>query len=167
MSGSLRSRSAGSWELKFEAPADAAGKRKTVYRTFKGTKREAQAKLVELQSEAARGGLIDHSKESLGGFLIRWDRDWAAINVSPKTRERWAQLAPIAPGSRPRADLGADPAKPGDGSPPASPPRHGDRNSKRSGDRRQFAPSGSGRQRSRRCLRTAQARRECRAVDRG
>jgi integrase len=58
----------------------------------KGSKREAQAKLVELQSEAARGGLVDHSRETLGEFLIRWDRDWVAINVSPKTRERWNQL---------------------------------------------------------------------------
>jgi integrase len=92
MSGSLRQRSKGSWEIKFEAPADATGRRKTIFRTVKGSKREAQAKLVELQSEAARGGLVDHSRETLGEFLIRWDRDWVAINVSPKTRERWNQL---------------------------------------------------------------------------
>ncbi len=92
MSGSLRQRSAGSWELKFEAPADATGRRKTVYRTVKGTKRQAEARLVELQSEAARGGLVDHSRETLGEFLTRWDRDWVAINTSPKTRERWNQL---------------------------------------------------------------------------
>jgi len=60
--------------------------------TFRGTKREAQARLVELQSEAARGTLVDYRKETLGQFLERWDGDWAAINVSPKTRERWNQL---------------------------------------------------------------------------
>ena len=92
MSGSLRQRSPGSWELKFESAANAAGTRKTVYRTVKGTKRQAQAMLVELLGAAAKGGLIDPSKETLGGFLVQWDRDWAAINVSPKTRERWAQL---------------------------------------------------------------------------
>ena len=81
MSGSLRqrSKSGDAWELKFEAPADpATGERKTVHRTFRGTKRQAQARLVELQSEAARGGLVDHSRETLGEFLIRWDRDWVA-----------------------------------------------------------------------------------------
>jgi integrase len=92
MSGSLRQRSPGSWELKFEAAANAAGERKTVFRTVRGTKREAQARLVELLGEAARGGIVDYSKETLGQFLTRWDRDWATLNVSPKTRERWAQL---------------------------------------------------------------------------
>ena len=93
MSGSLRQRSPGSWELKFEAGVDPpTSERKTVYRTFRGTKRQAQARLVELQSEAARGTLVDYRKETLGEFLERWDRAWASINVSPKTRERWNQL---------------------------------------------------------------------------
>ena len=92
MSGSLRQRSKGSWEIKFEAPADATGARKTIFRTIKGSKRQAEARLVELQSEAARGGLVDYSKETLGEFLLRWLRDWAAHNASPKTRERWVQL---------------------------------------------------------------------------
>jgi len=96
MSGSIRQRgkSKDAWELKFEAGTDpATGARKTVYRSFRGTKREAQAKLLALQSEAAHGGLVDYSKETVGQFLIRWDRDWTAHNVSPKTRERWRQLA--------------------------------------------------------------------------
>ena len=93
MSGSLRQRSPGSWELKLEAPADATGKRKTIFCTVRGSKREAQARLVELLGESARGELVDHSKETLGQFLFRWDRDWVTINVSPKTRERWTQLA--------------------------------------------------------------------------
>ena len=96
MSGSIRRRgkSGDAWELRFEAPADpATGARKRVHRSFRGTKKQAQARLIELQSEAARGGLVDHSKETLGEFLIRWDRDWVAHNVSPKTRERWSQLA--------------------------------------------------------------------------
>jgi integrase len=93
MSGSLRQRSPGTWELKFESGADpATGKRKTVYRTFRGTKRQAEARLVELQSEAARGALVDFSRETVGGFLARWDRDWAANNASGKTRWRWRQL---------------------------------------------------------------------------
>ena len=57
-----------------------------------GYEAAGQAKLIELQGEAARGGLVDHSKETLGEFLARWDRDWVAINTSPKTRERWNQL---------------------------------------------------------------------------
>jgi integrase len=93
MSGSLRQRSPGTWELKFESGADpATGKRKTVTRTVRGTKREAQARLVELLGEAARGTLVDRNRETLGEFLARWDRDWAAHNASGKTRWRWRQL---------------------------------------------------------------------------
>jgi Phage integrase, N-terminal SAM-like domain len=93
MSGHIRRRSANSWELKFDAGVDpATGQRATKYRSFKGTKRAAQAKLVELLNEAACGTLVDHSKETLSAFLTRWARDWAAHNASPKTRERWGQL---------------------------------------------------------------------------
>jgi integrase len=93
-SGHIRRQSANSWEIKFEVGIDpVTGRRKTAYRTFRGTKREAQAELVRLLGEAARGALIDHSKENLSAFLIRWDRDWAANNVSAKTRERWRELA--------------------------------------------------------------------------
>jgi integrase len=93
VSGSIRSQGKGSWELKFEAGADpATGKRKTIYRTVRGTKRQAEAKLIELLNQAADGTLVDRRKETLAQYLIRWDRDWVAINVSPKTRERWNQL---------------------------------------------------------------------------
>ena len=93
MSGHVRRRSPGSWEIKFESGVDpATGKRKTAYRSFRGTKRQAGARLVELLNEAACGTLIDYSRETLGAFLTRWLRDWATHHASPKTRERWGQL---------------------------------------------------------------------------
>jgi integrase len=93
MTGHIRRRSERSWELKFDNGIDPlTGKRKIKYYSVKGTKREAQAKLVELLNDAARGTLLDHSKETVGAFLARWDRDWVTNNVSPKTAERWQQL---------------------------------------------------------------------------
>jgi integrase len=93
MSGSIRQRSPGSWEVKLEAGVDpATGRRRTIFRTVRGTKREAQARLVTLLNEAAGGGLVDYSKETVAGFLNRWLRDWAAHHASPKTRSRWGQL---------------------------------------------------------------------------
>ena len=90
MSGHVRRRSPGSWEIKFESGVDpATGKRKTAYRSFRGTKRQAEARLVEPLNEAACGTLIDYSRETLGAFLTRWLRDWATHHASPKTRERW------------------------------------------------------------------------------
>src|SRR5262249_9512395 len=83
-----------SWELKFDLGVNpTTGKRETRYVSVKGTKREAQAKLTELMSEAARGVLVDPTKETLGAFLDRWDRDWAVSNVEGKTLERYRELA--------------------------------------------------------------------------
>jgi integrase len=96
VSGHIRRRSSNSFELKFEGGVDpATGRRLIKYRTFKGTKREAQAELIRLLGEASRGGLVDFSKETLGEFLVRWDRDWCAHNISAKTRERYRQMITI------------------------------------------------------------------------
>jgi integrase len=93
MTGHIRRRGAASWELKFDVGRDqATGKREIRYQSFKGSKREAQAKLTELLTDAARGTLVDASKETLGAFADRWDRDWATHNVSPKTVERYRQF---------------------------------------------------------------------------
>jgi hypothetical protein len=48
MSGHSRRRGKQSWELKFDAGRDAAGKRIVRYHSFRGTKREAVVKLAEL-----------------------------------------------------------------------------------------------------------------------
>src|SRR5215469_11649555 len=64
----------------------------TKYQSFKGTKREAQIELVRLMDAVRRGDYIDPSKVTVAEFLDRWEKDWAANNVSPKTRERFAQL---------------------------------------------------------------------------
>jgi hypothetical protein len=78
-----------SWELKFDTGVDAlTGKRLTKYHSFKGsTKREAQAEFA-----TRRADYVDPSKATLGEFLDRWERDWASINVSPKTLERYREL---------------------------------------------------------------------------
>ena len=90
MTGHIRRRGERSWELKFDVGRDpSTGKRQIRYRSFKGTKREAQAELTRLTAEALRGTYIDATSETVGGFLDRWDRDWASIHVSPKTAERY------------------------------------------------------------------------------
>jgi integrase len=90
MSGHIRRRGERSWELKFDLGRDpATGKRQSRYHSFKGTKREAQAELTRLSAEAIQGTYVDPTSETVWGFLDRWDRDWAATNVSPKTLERY------------------------------------------------------------------------------
>jgi integrase len=103
MSGHIRRRGKASWGLKFDVPG-ANGARETRYASVKGTKREAAARLTELLSAAARGTMLDPSKESLGQFMDRWD-SWASTNLAGKTLERYRGL--IAHQIKPQ--LGATP----------------------------------------------------------
>lgn len=93
MTGHIRRRGEHSWELKFEVGADpATGKRKIRYVSFKGTKRAAQEKLIELLAAEQNGQGIDPSRVTVAEFLERWERDWAGVNLSPKTVERYSEL---------------------------------------------------------------------------
>ena len=93
MSGHIRRRGERSWELKFDLGIDLlTGKRLTKYRAFKGTKQEAKAELIRLLDLGRRGDYLDPSKTTLGEFLDRWERDWAAINVGGKTLDRYKEM---------------------------------------------------------------------------
>jgi integrase len=90
--GHIRPRGSGTWELKFDLGRDGLGKRQSRYVSFKGTKREAQAELTWLLAAQAKGEFIDPSKVTAAEFFDRWQRDWAALNVSRKTLERYSDL---------------------------------------------------------------------------
>jgi integrase len=93
MTGHIRRRGKQSWQIKFELDADAlTGKRRIRFVTFRGTKREAEIELARLVSQNAAGEGVDPSKTTVAEFLERWDRDWASMNVSPKTLERYRQI---------------------------------------------------------------------------
>jgi integrase len=92
MTGHVRRRGTRSWELKFDVGVDAAGRRKTRYASFKGTKRDAEIELAKLIAAASKGEQVDPSKITVSEFLGRWERDWATANVGPKTLERYSEL---------------------------------------------------------------------------
>jgi integrase len=92
MRGHIRRRGKNSFELKYDAGPDATGKRRIRYVNFKGDKRAAQLELARLIAEHAAGASIDPLKITVGDFLNRWDRDFASVNLTPKTRERHLQL---------------------------------------------------------------------------
>lgn len=93
MTGHVRRRGKNSWELKFDMGVDPLTRRRRIrYASFKGTKREAKIELARLISQNAAGDGVDPSKETVAEFLQRWDRDWASMNVSPKTLERYRQI---------------------------------------------------------------------------
>jgi integrase len=92
MTGSIIRRGERSWRLKFDVGADNAGKRKTRYVTFRGTKAEAQRELVRLLAAEQSGQGVDPTRETVAEFLTRWLRDWSAVNMSPKTHERFGEI---------------------------------------------------------------------------
>jgi integrase len=91
--GHIRRRGRNSWEIKIELGTDTrTGKRQTRYHSCKGSRKDAQAELTRLLSTMDKGGYVEPSRLSVTDFLARWDRDWASMNVSPKTLERYRQL---------------------------------------------------------------------------
>jgi hypothetical protein len=90
--GHIRQRGARSWELKFDSETD-TGKRKTNYHSFKGGKREAQARLAELIASAGRGDYVPPTKITIGEYVrMRIDQWEAAGNLTARTTQRYRQL---------------------------------------------------------------------------
>jgi len=93
MKGHIRRRGTRSWELKFDLGTDPlTGRRRIRYHSFKGTKRDAETELARLTTAAVDGNYVDPSKLTLGEYLDRWERDWAAVNVSPRSREGYSAI---------------------------------------------------------------------------
>lgn len=94
MRGHIRRRGVASWELKFDAGRDDAGRRKVRYTSVKGTRKQAQAKLTELLAALGNGSLVEPSKLTVAAFVSgRIDQWEAAGDISARTAQRYRQLA--------------------------------------------------------------------------
>jgi integrase len=94
MTGHIRRRGERSWELKFDDGRDpATGKRVVRYHSFKGTKREAERKLVELLKARNDDAFVRPTRltvaEHIRARVAQWE---AASDISPKTAERYREL---------------------------------------------------------------------------
>lgn len=93
MRGHIRKRGANSWELKFDAGRDDAGRRNLRYVTVKGTRQQAQAKLAELLAALGAGNLVEPSKVTVAAFVRSRINQWeAAGDISARTAQRYHQL---------------------------------------------------------------------------
>jgi integrase len=93
MKGSMRRRGERSWELKFDIGADAQGGRKIAYRSFKGTRAEAEAKLTEYVHQLGKGEYVAPSKETLTTFMVARIAAWVASQkIGAKTAERYREI---------------------------------------------------------------------------
>ena len=92
MRGHIKQRSKGSWSIVLELGRDpSTGKRRQQWVTVRGTKKEAEKKLAELQHQMDTGSIIKPSKDTVGAFLQRWLTDDMSTQVRPKTFEGYQQ----------------------------------------------------------------------------
>ena len=94
MRGHLEQRTKGSWTIWIELPRDpATGKRRQQTVTVRATKKDAERRLAELQHQVNTGGFVQPTKLTVGEFLKRWLRDFAAVNVRPGTLDGYRERA--------------------------------------------------------------------------
>jgi integrase len=91
MRGHIRRRGDGdSWELKIHLGYAANGRRLTRYESVRGTRRQAEQRLVELLAAAHDGSLTQPSKTTVAQYLRQWLEN--VHGLSGRTKERYAQL---------------------------------------------------------------------------
>jgi integrase len=92
MSGNITKRGKTSWRIKIELPRHPlTGKRRPLFVTVRGTKKQAEAKLADLLSDANKRRLVEPSKTTVS----EWIETWIALRtdkVNARTIERYAQL---------------------------------------------------------------------------
>src|SRR5262249_33273581 len=89
--GNITRRGPDTWRLRWEAEGSTDAKRITLSETVRGTKRDAQERLTQLLTERDAGMSTAPRKLTVAQHVRSWlDSD---RNLSPKTRERYCQLA--------------------------------------------------------------------------
>lgn len=92
MPGFIRRRGKHSWQVAVSAGFDPrTGRRVRVWRTVKGTRKEAERLLARLLHEAAQGALVDPGRCTVEEWLRAW-LDLKRPTVSVKTFERYEEV---------------------------------------------------------------------------
>lgn len=93
MPGHLEKRSRDTWTIVIDVGRDpSSGKRKRIYRAFRGTKKAAEIEMARLLTELEQGLFVEPVKLTLGEYLKKWLNDYAKISVAPKTFLRYQEI---------------------------------------------------------------------------
>lgn len=93
MRGHLKQRSKGSWTIWLELERDpVTNKRRQKTLTVRGTKKQAEAKLAELEHELNTGTYVSPSKISVTDFLHQWLETYVSSNCRRSTYERYKSV---------------------------------------------------------------------------
>jgi integrase len=92
VSGHVRQRSPGSWELRYSLGTDAAtGKRKTATATIRGTRKDAERELRRLLRAVDTGEHVDPNRLTVRDWLGTW-LGVIREEIAPKTLERYSEI---------------------------------------------------------------------------
>ncbi len=81
-----------SWQIIIEADIDPlTGKRNRIYKTVKGTKKQAEKVMVQMLSEMNQGIFIHESTKTLEQFLLEWLDTYIKPTKSPTTTKRYVE----------------------------------------------------------------------------
>lgn len=93
MKGNITKRGRDSYRIKFDLAPGPAGQRRSRYVSFRGTKKEAEAKRIELLAAVGKGTFVEPSKltviEHVRARLKQWK---SAGEIGDKTHERYGEL---------------------------------------------------------------------------
>jgi hypothetical protein len=93
MPGYIRKQGKHPWEVSVRAGRDpVTGRYVRIYRTVRGTRKDAERELSRLLYQVNHGALVDPGRTTLGEWLDRWLHDIAKHNVAPKTSERYEEI---------------------------------------------------------------------------
>ena len=82
--GSIKQRSPGTYQIRYEAPPDGSGDRRQISETIRGTKREADALLRQRLAAVDTGSFIERNRLTVGQYIQKW-LDTITNSVSPRT----------------------------------------------------------------------------------
>lgn len=92
MRGYLRQRAPGTWSFTVPAGYDpVTGKARQRYKTFRGSKREAEREMARFVSEVDTGQAVDAGRIRSAAYLETWTAH-VRTRVRPRTTERYVQI---------------------------------------------------------------------------
>jgi integrase len=90
---SIRQRSKGTYEIRFDLPTGPDGRRRQKSITFRGTKREAEREAARLVNESSTGTFAHANRVTVKQFLEEWLKTAASLRVSAKTLQGYEEKA--------------------------------------------------------------------------
>ena len=84
--GSIRQRSPGSWQIRYDAPPGGTSRRKYISETVRGTKKHAERILRERLTNVEKGAYVERNDDTITRFLSRWLVTYAATNTRLRTQ---------------------------------------------------------------------------------